>query len=122
MWLAASVRETHPTIVIVSHSPITSTVILLVRGPSSSSRKMFCQVPLISLPSWTEKILVGPIKDDARWASALSSTLSCSHPAPLGKSCWTFLTMSFVRPVSCSFTIMAVVEWTVWITHRRARA
>jgi len=48
---------------------------------------------------------VGPMKDDAKWASALSSTLSWSHPAPFGKSCWIFLTMSFVRPASCSFTI-----------------
>ena len=78
---------------------------------------MSCQVPLISLPSRTGNILVGPMKDDARWASALSSTLSWSHPAPFGKSCWVFFTMSFVRPASCSFTIMAVVEWTVWMTQ-----
>jgi len=88
---------------------------LLVRGPSSSSRKMFCQVPLINLPSLTGRILDGPVKEDAKWASALSSTLSWSHPAPFGKSCCTFFTISFKRPASCSFTIMAVVEWTLWI-------
>lgn len=79
------------------------------RGPSNSTRKMLCQVPLTSCPSTIGNIRECPRNAAAKCESALSSITLWAYLEEIGKRPSIFAKISFIRPFSCSLAIMAAV-------------
>jgi hypothetical protein len=57
------------------YSTIISTMVFLFFGPSSSRRRLSRHVALTTFPSFIGRVFDGPIKVDAKYASALSPIL-----------------------------------------------
>ena len=79
------------------------------RGPSNSTRKMLCHVPLTSCPSTIGNIRECPRNAAAKCESALSSIALWAYREELGKSDSIFAKISLINPFSCSLAIMAAV-------------
>ncbi len=100
------------------HSPtICRSTSLRDRGPSNSTRKMFCHVPRTSCPLAIGNVRECPMKAEARCASALSSIALCAYAPDCGKRSPSLLRISLTSPFSFSLAIIAAVACGALTRH-----